>query len=324
MKKKAKNPAALLSTISIQDHYHKDFQGLIPPPHTPFKQNGDLNLDVVVQQAELFIKNGISRVFVAGSTGEFPSLSIPERKALNERWVTVCRNTSLKVIVHVGSSCMEDSQSLAAQANKLGALAIAATAPYYFKVNNVESLALWCKQIAAAAPEKPFYYYHIPEFTGENLNMAQFTPLAIKHIKSFAGLKYTDPDLLTYQECVRNWGNRYEMLWGLDELLLSALTLGCKGAVGSTYNFAAPLYYRLINAFNHGKLDRAREEQYKAVEMINLLNQYGFMGATKAVMKMIGIDVGPVRPPNRNLTPAEEKKLQKELEKLGFFDWIKP
>ena len=99
--------------------------------------------------------------------------------------------------------------------------------------------------------------------------------------------------------------------------------LGATGAVGSTYNFAAPIYHRLWRAFEKGDLTTARDEQFRSVQLVAALAVRGFMGAAKATMKMLGVDVGPARLPNGNLNAQEVSTLRHELETMGFFDWIK-
>ena len=46
------------------------------------------------------------------------------------------------------------------------------------------------------------------------------------------------------------------------------------------------------------------------------------MGAAKAAMKMLGVDVGPARLPNATLTAEQARKLRSDLEAMGFFDWV--
>jgi len=79
-----------------------------------------------------------------------------------------------------------------------------------------------------------------------------------------------------------------------------------------------------MHAFAAGNLATAREEQFRGVCLIKLLASYGYMGAAKATMQMLGIDVGPARLPNTSLTPEQVGKLRGELEALGFFDWLMP
>src|SRR4030095_492729 len=297
--------------------------GLVAATHTPFHDDGSLNLQVVERQAAHLIKNGVRTVFIGGTTGESSSLTITERKELAERWSKAVKGTPLKVVVHVGSNCLEDSRALAAQAEQLGAVAISALAPSYFKPRSVETLVACCAQGAAAAPSTPFYYYDIPSMTGVPLSAPDFLALAKDRIPTLAGLKFTNPDLMAYQVCLRADTGQWDIPFGLDEHMLGALAMGARGAVGSGFNFAAPIYSRLISAFERGDLAQAREEQFRGVRLIQLFASYGYMGAAKAAMKMLGVDVGPARLPNNTLSPKQVASLRGELEIMGFFDWVR-
>ena len=178
--------------------------------------------------------------------------------------------------------------------------------------------------IAAAAPAIPFYFYDIPVLTGVSLSMPELLEKVQGQIPNFAGIKFTSSDLMAFQECQHAGAGRFEILWGIDEYLLAALAVGGEGGVGSSYNFAAPLYQRLLKHFAAGDLAAARTEQFRSVRLIRLLAGYGYMGAAKALMGMLGVDVGPARPPHHNPTPEQCARLRHELEQLGFFDWIKP
>ena len=105
--------------------------------------------------------------------------------------------------------------------------------------------------------------------------------------------------------------------------MLGALAMGAKGAVGSGFNFAAPVYTRLLAAFAQNDFNAARQEQFRGVRIISTLISYGYMGAAKAVMAMLGVDVGPARLPNTTLSPAQKDRLHGELEAMGFFEWVK-
>jgi N-acetylneuraminate lyase len=297
--------------------------GLVAATHTPFHDDGSLNLQMVEKQAAHLVKNGVRIVFIGGTTGESPSLTIPERKNLAERWGKVAKGTPLKVVVHVGSNCLEDSRALAAQAEQLGAVAISALAPSYFKPRSVEALVACCAQVAAAAPSTPFYYYDIPSMTGVPISAPDFLSLARDSISTLAGLKFTNPDLMAYQFCLRADNGQWDIPFGLDEHMLGALAMGARGAVGSGFNFAAPIYSRLIAAFERGDLAQAREEQFRGVRLIQLFTSYGYMGAAKTAMKMLGIDVGPARLPNSTLTSEQVTSLRSELDAMGFFDWVR-
>lgn len=296
--------------------------GLVAATHTPFQADGALNVAMVERQAEHLLAQRLSVAFICGSTGESHSLTLEERRLLAHRWLEVTRGSQLQVIVHVGSNCLSDARELAAHAERFGARAIAALAPCYFKPRTLADLVAWCAEIAAAAPNTPFYFYDIPAMTGVNFCMKSFLAQAADRIPTLNGIKFTNTDLMSYQQCLREDDGAFDIPWGVDEALLGALAVGANGAVGSSYNFAAPVYQRLLTVFKRGDLEAAKREQLRSVQLIQLLAGYGYLGAAKSVMTMLGVDVGPARLPNNNPTPEQLVKLRSELEKLGFFEWI--
>jgi N-acetylneuraminate lyase len=110
------------------------------------------------------------------------------------------------------------------------------------------------------------------------------------------------------------------MLFGRDELLLCGLTLGAKGAVGSTYNFMAPLYNNIIEKFNAGDIKSARELQGKSMEIIRLIVSSGnsFMSNCKHIMRRFGLELGTVRKPLVCTTVQQAEELNKKLDELDF------
>src|SRR2546429_1588193 len=148
--------------------------GLVVAAHSPFHTDGSLNLAAVEKQAAHYLKHNLTTVFVAGTTGECHSLTLAERRALAQRWSEVIRGTALKLVLHVGSNCLEDCRVFAAQAQASGVTAISAFAPGYFKPRDLDSLVDWCAEIAGAAPETPFYFYDIPALTGVSFPMLDF------------------------------------------------------------------------------------------------------------------------------------------------------
>lgn len=296
--------------------------GLIAATHTPFHADGALNLAMVETQAAHLLRNDIRSVFIGGSTGESHSLTLQERLELTRRWTEVAQGTPLKVLVHVGSTCLDDAKTLTVQAARLGAAAIAALAPSYFKPRTLGMLVEWCAVIAAAAPETPFYYYDIPSVTGVRFPMREFLVQAADRIPTLAGIKYTNYDLVDFQFCLRVDDGAFDIAWGGDDALLPALALGAQAAIGTSYSFAAPLFHRLIQSFREGDLEAARKEQFRALQLFQLLDDHGLLGATKAIMKLLGVDVGPARLPLVNPSPEQLGSLRGKLEQLGFFDWI--
>jgi len=191
-------------------------------------------------------------------------------------------------------------------------------APFYFKPATNKSLIDFFAPIAAGACETPFYFYDIPHFTGVNLNVAQFLHQARQIIPSFAGVKFTNPDLMQMQQCVQLDNGRFDVLHGFDETLLAGVALGARGAVGNTYNIAAPNYQALLNCWATGDRDGARKYQSIGVRIISVLQKFSFQEAAKAAMELLGIDCGPPLPPLVALSREAKKELFDALTEVGI------
>jgi N-acetylneuraminate lyase len=289
--------------------------GLIAAPHTPLDVNDSLNKHAVAAQYDLLIESGVRGAFICGTTGESLSLTVEERKVILAAWKKVA-NGDFPVVVHVGANSVKEARLLAAHAADCGTDAIAVMAPNFFKPN-LDDLIAYCAAVAAAAPQTPLYYYDIPTMTGVSIPTARFLEQAAKSIPTLHGIKFTNNDLMTLQECLAL--KEFDIVFGYDELLLAGLALGVKGAVGSTYNFAAPLYQRLMAAFERGDMETARQAQLQSVCMIRILQEFGFSRASKAMMRLVGVDCGPVRLPLRAMAEAEVRELARRLERMDGF-----
>lgn len=294
--------------------------GLIDAPFTPFHQNGDVNLEPIAAYAAMLQKNGLQGVFINGSSGEGYMLTTDERKTLAERWVSVAPK-GFKVIVHVGSCCLRDSVELARHAQQIGAWGIGSMAPPFPHIGRIEELVKYCEQIAAAAPQLPFYYYHIPAFNGAYLPMTELLEAVDGRIPNFAGIKYTYESLYEYNQCRLYKNGKYDMLHGQDETILPSLAQGgAKGGIGGTTNYNGRELVAIIEAWNNGDIEAAREHQNFAQLVINVICHYrGNIVAGKRIMKLIGFDLGPNRVPFQNMTDEEEARMKAELESIGFF-----
>lgn len=285
--------------------------------------DGEIDLTRIEPLAKRLIADGVYGVFVCGTTGESLSLTMDERMRVVEEWSKWC-DDELTLFVHVGHNSLGDAQRLAQHAQEVGADAISAMPPVFFRPRHAHDLVDFCGELASAAPDLPFYYYHIPVMTGVDVPMIEFLKIAEQRIPTLAGIKFTHENLMDFGRCVRYADEKYDMLFGRDEILLAGLAMGARGAVGSTYNFAAGYYHAVIEAFNSGDLDRAQMEQARAMELIAAFAPYGGLPAQKAIMRMVGLECGPVRMPLRDLSPKDFCELRDRLTEIGFLSEAGP
>lgn len=296
-------------------------KGLIDAPFTPFHEDGSLNLAPIPEYAALLARNGLKGVFINGSSGEGYMLTEEERMQLAEAWMAAVPE-DFKVIVHVGSTSVMSSRRLAEHAQKIGAWGIGAMATPFPKIGSIEQLCRYCEEIASAAPELPFYYYHIPAFNGAFLPMTDLLKAVDGRIPNFAGIKYTFESLYEYNQCRLYKNGKYDMLHGQDETILPSLAQGgAQGGIGGTTNYNGRELTGIIEAWNNGDIETAREKQNFSQEVINVICHFrGNIVGGKRIMKLLGFDLGPNRVPFQNMTDEEERRMKAELEEIGFFE----
>ncbi len=305
----------------------KHVTGLIAAPFTPMNIDGSLNTSLIPQYYAMLKANGVTGAFICGSTGEGVSMTTKEKMQVAEAWAAATKNDKdFKVMMFLGGTCISDCKELALHAKQIGLYAISFTSPFYFKPANVDMLAKACAELASVVPDMPFYYYHIPVLTGVGFAMYDLLQAIDEKVPNFAGIKYTHEDFMDFLSCINFKNGKYNMLWGRDENMLSALALGTKGAVGSTFNYAAPLYHDLMEAFANNDLKKANALQQKSIDMIRLLGKYGGIATGKAYMKLIGVDCGEFRLPVKNMDTAQLLLFKKDTEQINFssFCSLKP
>ena len=295
-------------------------KGLIDAPFTPFHEDGSLNLAPIPEYAALLARNGLKGVFINGSSGEGYMLTEEERMQLAEAWMAAVPE-DFKVIVHVGSTSVMSSRRLAEHAQKIGAWGIGAMATPFPKIGSIEQLCRYCEEIASAAPNLPFYYYHIPAFNGAFLSMYDFLKAVDGRLPNFAGIKYTFESLYEYNRCRRYQNGKFDMLHGQDETILPCLAMGgAQGGIGGTTNYNGRCLTGILEAWKKGDLEKARQLQDFAQDVIDVIcNFRGNIVGGKRIMKLIGLDLGPNRVPFMSVTEEEEQELRRQLEAIDFF-----
>jgi N-acetylneuraminate lyase len=288
-------------------------EGIIPAVHTAFDAGEDLDLEALRRLVRKLVADGVDGVFLCGTSGEFPLLSLDER----ERIVEVAAGElsgRAALLVHVGAPSTRDAIRLARHAARSGAAAVASVPPPYYPYRR-EAVIDYVRDVASATPI-PFLYYHIPERTGIAIDEA-FTGrlLAIPNVK---GMKFSHGDLGLAERIVKMAGPGFRLFCGSDEILLDALERGAAGGIGSTYNFLAPMFLEMLRAFRGKRDAEARDLQARANRIMAALAPYPAIAAGKEAVRLAGIDLGPPRRPLERLTEEEKASLQRDLAAAGW------
>jgi N-acetylneuraminate lyase len=292
---------------------YEPLHGLNSAIFTPFTADGGLNIPAFEKLLDWQIGKGITGFFVCGSTGEGLYQTLEERKLMAEAAVKTVAGRAT-VMVHVGAMTTMQAVELARHAESVGANAVSSVAPIYYPISFEGTLNHY--KAIGGSTGLPFFIYHVPYLTGGALTAQSAERLL--EIPNLHGIKFTDAALYVLRWIFDLTGQRLSMISGPDELHLPALTFGAHGAIGTTYNLLPGAFLRLREAYFAGDNARASELQIRCNQVIYELIQGGGLGAFKAAMKLVGHDLGPVRPPLAVPDSEQERKVFARLEAVGF------
>lgn len=286
---------------------------IVAAAFTPFNADGSLALGTIARQVEHLVADGATGAFICGTTGEGAALTTRERKQVTEAWIAAAPK-GFEIIVHVGHASVAEAAELAAHAVGAGAGAVAAVAPYFLKPRSAAELVECLAPIAAAASGLPFFYYHIPMVTGITTPAADVTRVAIERIPNFAGVKFTGDDLGDLGRVIDASDERLRVFFGRDDMLLPAMALGMRNAVGMTFNFTAPIVRAMVQAHDTGDQAAAARQQKVIRDVLGASAPYGIINGLKALGQRVGVDCGPCRLPLTTLSDAEARGLEKSTD----------
>lgn len=296
--------------------------GIVPAAYTPMHADFSVNYDAIAPMCAYLKNSGVSQIFICGSTGEGCNLTTEERKLVAAEYV---KHFAGDVIVHVGHNCIKDSVDLAAHAQEIGAAAVSAISPSYFPMNSTEILFQSMQQIAAACPDTPFYYYHIPALTSAGADLLAFLEMVDGKIPNFRGVKFTNEAIHVFLACQKAAGGKYDVAFGYDEMMIAGWAAGSKAFVGSTFNFMAPLYIKLVEAADAGNMEEAHRLQQISVKAVQILNEVGaFHPLIKTIITRLGVPCGPSRLPMGPVTDAQADELWQKLQDIGVAPYLNP
>jgi len=292
-------------------------EGVMPALVTPYNTDGSVSVEMTRKLVGYLIEQGAHGFFVCGSTGEGLLLSSDERKLMVQTVVDEVAG-QVPVIVHVGAPGTDMAVDLAKHAKAAGATAVSSLPPIYYRVG-LDGIMKHIRRIAEAA-ELPTYYYHIPRLTGVELTGDELVE-AFTNVPGLVGLKFTHSDMFLLWWIIETSGGQLAVLNGSDQMLFHGLSTGACGGIGSTYNYQMRTMVSIYKAVKAGNFEAAKQAQWKANQVVRVLFRNGPSTATeKAIMKLLGFDVGPTRDPMVAFPDDQLGSLQKQLEEIGFFN----
>lgn len=281
------------------------YKGVIPAFYACYDKEGNISPAGVRALTEYFVEKGVKGVYVNGSSGECIYQSVEDKKLVLENVMEAAKGR-LTVIAHVACNNTKDSMELARHAEQVGADAIAAIPPIYFRLPE-HAIAKYWNDISSAAPNTDFVIYNIPQLAGVALTMNLFAEM--RKNPRVIGVKNSSMPVQDIQMFKAAAGEDYVIFNGPDEQFISGRIIGAEGAIGGTYGVMPELFLKMDEYVKAGELGKAKELQYTVNEIIyKMCSGHGNMyGVIKAILKINeGLELGGVREPLPALAESDQ------------------
>ena len=287
----------------------RQLSGILSALITPFDDDGKVNEAAVAPLIEFELAQRIDGFYVGGSTGE-AFLQSPEERSRLLRSVAAANAGRGTLIAHVGAVATDEVVTMARAAADSGYDAVSAVPPFYYDFSAAELVAHY-RALAAAVP-LPVVIYN---FGGKVPKLTTEVILSLLDDKRFAGVKHTSTDLYQLDRLKAHRPDA-AIFNGYDEMCLAGLSMGADGAIGTTYNFMGAQFVAIRQAFREGRMDRALALQRRANRVIDVMVEVGVFPATKAMLRLLGQQVGACRRPFGRLPEGAEARLRACLDGL--------
>ncbi|MGQ1946845.1 4-hydroxy-tetrahydrodipicolinate synthase [Geofilum sp. OHC36d9] len=245
----------------------ENLRGSIVAIVTPFKDNGEIDLQTFDALLEWHIAQGSNGLVVCGTTGETPTLSEDEDAMMMERAVKIVKGR-IPLIAGTGSNSTQDCIKYSKRAKKAGVDGLLVVAPYYNKPTR-KGLHLHFTSVAQAV-DIPIILYNVPSRTGSNIAPDLAIQLA-KENKNIIAIKEAGGKIEVFAELLANRPQGFKVYSGDDFLSTMANWLGADGCVSVIANVIPHEFSQLMHASINGDVATAREIFYKYQNIINLM-----------------------------------------------------
>lgn len=279
---------------------------------TPFKENGDVDYDSL-KTLVTFLKEEVDGLFITGSYGAGPMMTMEERNKVTEICIETVAGT-IPIIVMVGTTNTRDSVKLLHHAEQVGAEAVAAVGPYYFSHNQNDLISYYTDLIDAT--KLPVYLYNNPKFQGYEISLE-----TIKELKKrgLAGVKDATFDILTHATYHRVLvDDTFDLALGTESMWLSARALGTEAFIPGLANAFPEINRKMFKEGMAGDMEACRKTQFEVNEMRDIMYlARSTQLAVYAMLEIRGIIKAYPRAPFIPATGEEKRSIEAALKKMG-------
>ncbi len=291
----------------------KPITGSIVALITPMLEDGSVDYACLRKLIDWHIEQGTDCIGVVGTTGESPTVTVPEHCEIIRVSVEQA-NGRVPIMAGCGANSTAEAIELARFAKTVGADCQLQVVPYYNKPTQ-EGQYLHFKAIAEAV-DLPIVLYNVP---GRSVaDMQHGTVLRLAQVDGIVGIKEATGNIERAQWLIRDVPKGFAVYSGDDPTAVALMLCGGQGNVSVTANVAPRLMHELCMAAMAGEIERAMEIQFNLMPVHKQLFVEANPIPVKWAMHRMGLCGATLRLPMTPLTRANEAAVEAALHTSGL------
>lgn len=281
---------------------------------TPFKDNGDVNYEVLERLVEEQIAEGTDAIVACGTTGEASTMTHEEHLDVI-KFVCEVTKQRIPVIAGTGSNCTDTAVYLSQEAEKLGADGLLLVSPYYNKATQ-NGLKAHFKAVADGV-KIPILLYNIPGRTGVTIKAQTIADLCL-NVPNIVGVKEASGDFSAIADLLSLTDGKADVYSGNDNQIIPMMSLGGKGVISVLSNIAPAKTHEMCRAYLDGDVKLSARLQLEAIPLINALFCEVNPIPVKAALNLMGRQAGPMRLPLTEMEDKNQQILKNAMKEYGI------
>jgi len=289
----------------------QELKGIIPPALTCFTKDGKFD-EAAQREIVRFQAKHVHGFYPCGTYGSGPLMTVEERKQVAK--VVVEEKQNAKVIVHVGAVNTAQTVELARHAEQIGADAVGAIPPYYYKYTDQQLLDHYRALIKAV--KIPVFLYNNPGLSGNPISAELLSTLANEGL---AGVKDSAFDLVNfymYLLGVKKPG--FSFIIGTEAIAAAALDAGASGVISGLANVFPEFMVDFYETWKQGNPLKTAKKQLDVVRARAILKYGPTLTMTYAVLRMRGMNPGYPRAPYQEISKELYNKVVGAFKEMGL------
>jgi 4-hydroxy-tetrahydrodipicolinate synthase len=288
------------------------WRGVFPAATTQFKTDSTLDLEATQRSLDALIKDRVNGLILLGTCGENNSLEADEKRAVLKAAVEVA-NRRVPVVVGVSELDTRRAVAFARDAEAIGADGLMAL-PAMVYVPKPDELVAHFRMIAKAT-SLPIMLYNNPPAYRVAIGVDVLKALA--DAPNIKAVKESAPDPRRFTDLANEFGDRFDLFAGLDDIALEGLMLGAKGWVSGLTSAFPRESVELVAAAERGDWETARRIYRWFMPLLHLDAEHDLVQSIKLAEQIMGRGSERVRMPRLPLSGARRAEVIAMVEKAA-------